>query len=234
MQTFSLNNQTYMSRHFIRHSSIYICQSYWQQHQKQVRHQGRNCWSNCSSARNSSVTWTWCFTLSLKVIYMISNTVNTGDLPQHCIHCVFLVTFVICFTHRVVKAVGLQFLQGFIWHLNQCFFLLCGDSRCSLCPEKWLWWMGRCYFFSVGLQENRQWNESAEFCLQHNSSLVVIEDSAEMVNAPCTSHVNHTHLQFWSCTYQHHFKLLRTFGPLYFTASLQFVEICKPFFIHSL
>ncbi|XP_005749836.1 natural killer cells antigen CD94-like [Pundamilia nyererei] len=54
------------------------------------------------------------------------------------------------------------------------------DSRCSLCPEKWLWWMGRCYFFSVGLQENRQWNESAEFCRQHNSSLVVIEDSAEM------------------------------------------------------
>uniref|UniRef100_A0A3B4FFW2 C-type lectin domain-containing protein n=1 Tax=Pundamilia nyererei TaxID=303518 RepID=A0A3B4FFW2_9CICH len=106
--------------------------------------------------------------------------VNTGDPPQHCIHCVFLVTFVICFTHRVVKAVGLQFLQGFIRHLNQCFFLLCGDSRCSLCPEKWLWWMGRCYFFSVGLQENRQWNESAEFCRQHNSSLVVIEDSAAL------------------------------------------------------
>lgn len=153
---------------------------------------------------------------------------------RHSTRCVFLVTFVICFTHRVVKAVGLQFLQGFIRHLNQCFFLLCGDSRCSLCPEKWLWWMGRCYFFSVGLQENRQWNESAEFCRQHNSSLVVIEDSAEMVNAPCTSHVNHTHLQFWSCTYQNHFKLLRTFGPLYFTASLQFFEICKPFFIHSL
>ncbi|XP_039865743.1 CD209 antigen-like protein C isoform X1 [Simochromis diagramma] len=54
------------------------------------------------------------------------------------------------------------------------------DSRCRLCPEKWLWWMGRCYFFSVGLQENRQWNESAEFCRRHNSSLVVIEDSAEM------------------------------------------------------
>ncbi|CAI5668850.1 natural killer cells antigen CD94 [Oreochromis niloticus] len=54
------------------------------------------------------------------------------------------------------------------------------DSRCSLCPEKWLWWMGRCYFFSVGLQENRRWNESAEFCRQYNSSLIVIEDSAEM------------------------------------------------------
>lgn len=33
----------------------------------------------------------------------------------------------------------------------------------------------------MGLQENRQWNESAEFCRQHNSSLVVIKDAAEMV-----------------------------------------------------
>ncbi|XP_035530796.1 CD209 antigen-like protein E isoform X2 [Morone saxatilis] len=54
------------------------------------------------------------------------------------------------------------------------------DSRCSLCPDHWLWWRGRCYFFSVELQENRQWNKSAEFCQQHNSSLVVIKDSAEM------------------------------------------------------
>ncbi|KAM9335572.1 C-type lectin domain family 12 member B-like [Symphorus nematophorus] len=54
------------------------------------------------------------------------------------------------------------------------------DSRCRLCPDRWLWWRSSCYFFSVGLQENRRWNESAEFCRQHNSSLVVITDSAEM------------------------------------------------------
>ncbi|KAK9524744.1 hypothetical protein VZT92_017113 [Zoarces viviparus] len=54
------------------------------------------------------------------------------------------------------------------------------DSRCSLCPDGWRWWRSRCYFFSVELQEDRRWNESAEFCLQHNSSLAVIKDSAEM------------------------------------------------------
>uniref|UniRef100_A0A3B5KQ58 C-type lectin domain-containing protein n=1 Tax=Xiphophorus couchianus TaxID=32473 RepID=A0A3B5KQ58_9TELE len=55
------------------------------------------------------------------------------------------------------------------------------DSRCRLCPEGWLWWRRHCYFFSVGLQEDRRWNESAEFCQEHNSSLVVIKDDAEMV-----------------------------------------------------
>ncbi|XP_042367768.1 CD209 antigen-like protein E [Plectropomus leopardus] len=54
------------------------------------------------------------------------------------------------------------------------------DSRCTLCPDGWLWWRSHCYFFSVGLQEDRQWSESAEFCLQHDGSLVVIKDSAEM------------------------------------------------------
>ncbi|XP_034531961.1 CD209 antigen-like protein E isoform X4 [Notolabrus celidotus] len=54
------------------------------------------------------------------------------------------------------------------------------DPRCSLCPDGWLWWRGHCYFFSVGLQENLQWNGSAEFCWEHDSSLAVIKDSAEM------------------------------------------------------
>uniref|UniRef100_UPI0037E9A7EC CD209 antigen-like protein C n=1 Tax=Semicossyphus pulcher TaxID=241346 RepID=UPI0037E9A7EC len=54
------------------------------------------------------------------------------------------------------------------------------DSRCRLCPGGWQWWRGHCYFFSVGLQEDRRWNQSAEFCRQHNSSLMIIKDSAEM------------------------------------------------------
>ncbi|XP_041635685.1 CD209 antigen-like protein C [Cheilinus undulatus] len=54
------------------------------------------------------------------------------------------------------------------------------DSRCRLCPDGWLWWNSSCYFFSVGRQENLKWNESAEFCRQHNSSLTVIKGSAEM------------------------------------------------------
>lgn len=37
----------------------------------------------------------------------------------------------------------------------------------------------------MGRQDNRQWNESGEFCQQHNSSLAVIKDSEEMVTQ-CT------------------------------------------------
>ncbi|XP_041821445.1 natural killer cells antigen CD94-like [Chelmon rostratus] len=64
--------------------------------------------------------------------------------------------------------------------LNLMLHAVTQDSRCSLCPGGWLWWRSRCYFFSVGLQENRRWNESAEFCQQHDSSLAVIKDAAEM------------------------------------------------------
>ncbi|XP_070786323.1 CD209 antigen-like protein E [Enoplosus armatus] len=64
--------------------------------------------------------------------------------------------------------------------LDVMLYTVTQDSRCSLCPDDWLWWRRRCYFFSVGLQENRRWTESAEFCQQHNGSLAVIEDPAEM------------------------------------------------------
>ncbi|XP_076581543.1 natural killer cells antigen CD94-like [Chaetodon auriga] len=64
--------------------------------------------------------------------------------------------------------------------LNLMLLAVTQDSRCRLCPDGWLWRRSRCYFFSVGLQENRRWNESVEFCRQHNSSLAVIKDSAEM------------------------------------------------------
>ncbi|XP_022066410.2 CD209 antigen-like protein E [Acanthochromis polyacanthus] len=64
--------------------------------------------------------------------------------------------------------------------LNLMLHTVTQDSRCRVCPEGWLWWRDHCYFFSIGLQENRRWNESAEFCQQHNSSLAVIKDSTEM------------------------------------------------------
>ncbi|XP_056882165.1 CD209 antigen-like protein C isoform X2 [Takifugu flavidus] len=60
------------------------------------------------------------------------------------------------------------------------------DPRCSRCPAGWLWRKERCYFFSsVRLWENLNWNESAEFCWRHNSSLVVLEDPAEMDFLQC-------------------------------------------------
>ncbi|XP_064184896.1 CD209 antigen-like protein E [Anguilla rostrata] len=54
------------------------------------------------------------------------------------------------------------------------------DARCQLCPEKWLWSWGSCYFFSVGLEDDRKWDESMEFCEEYNASLAVIEDHREM------------------------------------------------------
>ncbi|KAJ8281985.1 hypothetical protein COCON_G00045040 [Conger conger] len=54
------------------------------------------------------------------------------------------------------------------------------DHRCHLCPEGWRWSWGSCYFFSVGLEDDRNWNESMEFCEKHNASLAVIEDHREM------------------------------------------------------
>lgn len=57
------------------------------------------------------------------------------------------------------------------------------DSSVDSCPAGWSWWSGRCFFFSVGLLEDRQWNQSAEFCRQQGSSLAVITDAAEMVES---------------------------------------------------
>ncbi|XP_047460552.1 CD209 antigen-like protein E [Mugil cephalus] len=74
----------------------------------------------------------------------------------------------------------LQMCQKELQDLTLMLHSVTKDPRCSLCPGGWLWWMGHCYFFSVGLQENRQWNESSEFCQEHNSSLAIIKDSAEM------------------------------------------------------
>ncbi|XP_036404347.1 killer cell lectin-like receptor subfamily G member 1, partial [Megalops cyprinoides] len=54
------------------------------------------------------------------------------------------------------------------------------DWRCQLCPGGWLWSRGSCYYFSVGLQEDRKWNESAAFCQQHDAHLAVIRDHREM------------------------------------------------------
>ncbi|XP_071765579.2 natural killer cells antigen CD94-like [Centroberyx gerrardi] len=64
--------------------------------------------------------------------------------------------------------------------LNLVLHTVTRDSRCGVCPERWFWWNGHCYFFSVGLEENLQWDESAEFCQRHNSSLAVITDRSEM------------------------------------------------------
>ncbi|XP_017557723.1 CD209 antigen-like protein C isoform X1 [Pygocentrus nattereri] len=54
------------------------------------------------------------------------------------------------------------------------------DSRCQLCPKQWHWLWGHCYFFSVGLEKDRKWAESVDYCREHNASLAVIQDATEM------------------------------------------------------
>ncbi|KAL7869486.1 hypothetical protein AOLI_G00134740 [Acnodon oligacanthus] len=54
------------------------------------------------------------------------------------------------------------------------------DSRCQLCPKRWHWFWGHCYFFSVGLEKDRKWTESVNYCREHNASLAVIQDATEM------------------------------------------------------
>lgn len=86
-------------------------------------------------------------------------------------------------TKVVTGRAGVTSVQ--VLYARRCwdFYPCTSDPRCSLCKAGWLWWRGRCYFFSMGLQENLTWKESARFCQQHNSSLVVIEDPAEMVTS---------------------------------------------------
>ncbi|XP_058261618.1 CD209 antigen-like protein C [Hemibagrus wyckioides] len=54
------------------------------------------------------------------------------------------------------------------------------DPRCHLCLKSWHRFRGHCYFISAGLEGDRNWAESAEYCTKHNASLAVIQDRAEM------------------------------------------------------
>ncbi|XP_053495166.1 C-type lectin domain family 4 member M-like [Ictalurus furcatus] len=54
------------------------------------------------------------------------------------------------------------------------------DPRCQLCPKRWHMFKGHCYFISAGLEEDRKWAESLEYCVQHNASLAIIQHEAEM------------------------------------------------------
>ncbi|XP_030018363.1 CD209 antigen-like protein C [Sphaeramia orbicularis] len=80
--------------------------------------------------------------------------------------------------HELVER--LQRCQTEKHDLNHMLHTVTEDSRCRLCPAGWMWWRSHCFFFSVGLEENLKWNESAGFCHRHNSSLAVIRDPAEM------------------------------------------------------
>ncbi|XP_066474275.1 C-type lectin domain family 2 member D-like [Tiliqua scincoides] len=46
------------------------------------------------------------------------------------------------------------------------------------CPDGWLNYEGRCYFFS---EEERSWTSSQNFCASYESSLVIIENGTEKV-----------------------------------------------------
>ncbi|KPP69172.1 CD209 antigen-like protein E-like, partial [Scleropages formosus] len=54
------------------------------------------------------------------------------------------------------------------------------EEMCTHCPPPWSCYETRCYYFSAGREGARTWNESAQFCMQWDASLAVIDDLREM------------------------------------------------------
>ncbi|XP_058849538.1 C-type lectin domain family 4 member E-like isoform X2 [Acipenser ruthenus] len=50
------------------------------------------------------------------------------------------------------------------------------DNNCKLCPEKWMQFNGKCYYFST---DNMNWNSSRDNCTSMGGHLVIIESKAE-------------------------------------------------------
>ncbi|KAM4782955.1 killer cell lectin-like receptor subfamily G member 1 isoform 2-T2 [Cyanocitta cristata] len=48
---------------------------------------------------------------------------------------------------------------------------------CPCCPEQWVTYRGKCYFFS---KEKKDWNSSQESCRAQGAHLLVISDTNEM------------------------------------------------------
>ncbi|XP_018588806.1 C-type lectin domain family 12 member B-like isoform X1 [Scleropages formosus] len=67
-------------------------------------------------------------------------------------------------------------------HLNATAVLLNAtqEEMCTHCPPPWSCYETRCYYFSAGREGARTWNESAQFCMQWDASLAVIDDLREM------------------------------------------------------
>uniref|UniRef100_A0A8C9QU73 C-type lectin domain-containing protein n=1 Tax=Scleropages formosus TaxID=113540 RepID=A0A8C9QU73_SCLFO len=61
------------------------------------------------------------------------------------------------------------------------------EEMCTHCPPPWSCYETRCYYFSAGREGARTWNESAQFCMQWDASLAVIDDLREMVSAVAVS-----------------------------------------------
>ncbi|XP_026771708.1 CD209 antigen-like protein E [Pangasianodon hypophthalmus] len=71
-------------------------------------------------------------------------------------------------------------LHAEIQRLTTLLHNITTDSRCQLCPKRWHRFMGHCYFISAGLEKDLKWAESVEYCAEHNASLAIIQQEAEM------------------------------------------------------
>lgn len=57
-----------------------------------------------------------------------------------------------------------------------------GCIKCEApCPEDWLLYGRKCYFFS---EEPRDWNTGRQYCHSHEAALAVIQSQKELVSAP--------------------------------------------------
>ncbi|OCT71347.1 C-type lectin domain family 2 member B [Xenopus laevis] len=50
-------------------------------------------------------------------------------------------------------------------------------QRTNPCEEDWIWYRGKCYYFSETYDE---WNNSQNFCASHNASLSLIDSQEEL------------------------------------------------------
>ncbi|XP_043935776.1 natural killer cells antigen CD94-like isoform X2 [Protopterus annectens] len=112
-----------------------------------------------------------------------------GPKPAHCkCHCFIFITSTLCLLLAVSVAVLTILL---ISSYTSCelpewkmMTQRCKDSesnetgKCSLCPEKWIGYHGKCYLFS---DKEMNWTSSKKFCSAHQSSLFT-EQQEEAVN----------------------------------------------------
>ncbi|KAM9463165.1 CD209 antigen-like protein C [Clarias gariepinus] len=85
----------------------------------------------------------------------------------------------VCVSDESTDSEKLQ-LQAEIQRLTALLHNFTTDPRCQLCPKRWHWLNGHCYFISAGLEEDRKWAESVEHCAEQNASLAIIQQEAEM------------------------------------------------------
>lgn len=73
------------------------------------------------------------------------------------------------------------------WERFSLQSILFPDCSRVTCPEGWLAFEGRCYYFSPN---TKSWDEARKFCQENYSHLVIINSVTEQVSCPLQAHEN--------------------------------------------